>query len=645
MDELLTQFIIEARELVQTAIDDLSALEATPADAATLDNVFRTVHTLKGSTSLFDLPVLHATLHSTEDLLGQVRSGEATLDGVDIDAIVAILEWLDACVDDLEAHGSVGAERLRQAGPLAAALGGDRAPLVPGASPATPASVEWAIDLLARVGKAAAVAFRYRPHPECFFSGDDPIALIARVPGLVHLSIEPAAPWAASNLFDPFRSNLVFEALSTAELCDVEAVFRLVPDQAEIVPLAASAVPPVAESAADETRPEAARGLRVDPARIDALLDLVGELMTAKNGMAGLASAANDLPGGADIARRIVATQRHLDSLTSALHGGVLQTRMVPVGHAFRRLPRLVRDLSRRLGKPVELVIQGETIEADKTIVDELFEPLLHLLRNAMDHGVESTPERHAAGKPTAARLDLQVETEGDRLTVSLSDDGRGIDPEAIRSSAVGKGIVTANHAAALDDRQALDLLFAAGFSTAKTVSDLSGRGVGLDAVRTSVARLGGSVGLNSRLGQGTTTVLQLPISFAMRQLLIVSVGSERYGVPLQSVTEIVRLRRDAVTPIRDNRAFVLRDRTVPLLSLSSLLGMPDTAQAEEMTVLVVAIAGQRVGIIVDSLAERIETITRPLGGLLTGMPGLDGTTVLGNGQVLLVLDMPRLIQ
>jgi len=262
-----------------------------------------------------------------------------------------------------------------------------------------------------------------------------------------------------------------------------------------------------------------------------------------------------------------------------------------------------------------------------------------------MDHGIEAAAERSSACKPATARLTLKVVAATDTIVVSLTDDGRGIDPEAVRAAAIRKGIVSAERATTLAERDVLDLLFAARFSTAAAVSDLSGRGVGLDAVRTDVKRLGGTVSLTSRLGQGTTMMLRLPTSFAMTQLLIVSVAGERYGVPIASVAETVRVNPKDVTPIRDNRAFVLRDRTVPLLALSALLGLPDTAPGEEMTVLVLAVADQRVGIVVDAIAERVETITRPLGGLLTGVPGIAGTSVLGTGQVLLVLDIAELIR
>lgn len=645
MDELLVQFIVEARELVQAAIDDLFVLEREPENAGRLDSAFRAVHTLKGATGLFDMAALQSVLHRAEDNLGRVRSGSAALDGAQVDAVIAALEWIDNCVDDIESNGAVGTALLHRAEPLKAALGSDANTPKPNDA-RSDRSIGWALVLAEKIGGRPALALRYRPHPECFFNGDDPIARIGSVPSLLHVSITPREPWPAPDRFDPYRSNLIFEALSGAPLADIETIFRLVPDQVEIVPLGAALASQSEEALTAPVTADATRSLTVDPARIDALLDVVGELMTTKNRVGSLISAAGALPNGAELARSIAATQKDLDRLVGSLYGAVLQTRMVPVSHAFRRLPRMVHDLAHRLGKPTELVTEGGTIEADKTIVDNLFEPLLHLVRNAMDHGIESPADRFAAGKSANAKLLLQVRRQGDQAIVSLVDDGRGVDPDAIRAVAIRKGLITADQAARLDDAAAMQLLFAAGFSTSATVNDLSGRGVGLDAVRSVVMRLGGMVDLASVRGTGTTIAMRLPVRFAMTQLMIVSVAHERYGVPMHSVVETVRVRQADITPIRGNRAFVLRDRTIPLLYLSSLLGLTeDVTPPDELTVLVLAIGDQHVGIAIDAIAERLETITRPLSGLVTGVRGIAGTTIMGDGRVLLVLDAAGLIQ
>lgn len=646
MDELMAQFIVEARELVQAAIDDLFVLAAEPGNAERVNSAFRSVHTLKGSVALFDMAPLQSVLHRAETNLDRVRSGARAIDREQIDALVAVLEWIDACVDDVERQQFIGPDLLESARRFDAALdpdaGGDRSAENDDAE----ASAAWARALASSVDVACTVALRYTPHPECYFSGDDPVAVLSRVPQLTYLSFSPRDPWPSPDRYDPFRANLVFEALSAAPPSDVAAVFQLVPDQVEIVPIGASRQPSAVDADPDTPRGDGARSLRIDSARLDALLLTVGELMTIKNGFGELAAGARALQGGGELARAIAATQKQLDQVVGTLYGDVLQTRMVPVAQAFRRLPRVVHDLARRLDKPADLVIVGDDIGADKTIVDQLFEPMLHIVRNAMDHGVETPAERSACGKPAKAKLLLEVARQGEQIVLRFSDDGRGIDPATLRAAAVRRNVVSAEQASRLDDRAALELLFHAGFSTAAEVSDLSGRGVGLDVVRAEVNRLGGTVEIGSRIGRGTEVAMRLPLSFAMTQLLVLSVAGERYGVPLADVAETVRLNRKDILPVRENQAFLLRDRVVPLLSLVSLLGLPENrVAAPDVTVLVLALGQGRVGVTVDAIAERVEMVTKPLEGLLSGAPGIAGTTVLGDGQVLLVLDMAELIQ
>jgi two-component system chemotaxis sensor kinase CheA len=303
-----------------------------------------------------------------------------------------------------------------------------------------------------------------------------------------------------------------------------------------------------------------------------------------------------------------------------------------------------VRETAARLGKATDLVIEGDSVEADREIVEDLFEPLLHLLRNALDHGIETEAERLAAGKPARATVTLRARQRGEQVEVELVDDGRGIVPGRIAQAAVSKGLLTAADAAGLSEMAALQLLFLPGFSTAESVSDLSGRGVGLDAVKTAVQRLGGRVDLSSVPGTGTVFRLSLPVSFSMSRLMVVTVGGERYGIPIEAIIETIKLNADAVQPVRSGQAFVLRDRTIPLLHLGRLLQMPPTVAAGDLRVLVVQAGDERIGIAVDTIAERTETLMRPLSGLLRGVPGIAGTTLLGDGKVLLVLDLETLI-
>lgn len=318
---------------------------------------------------------------------------------------------------------------------------------------------------------------------------------------------------------------------------------------------------------------------------------------------------------------------------------------MLPLRDALRGLPLAVRDLSVRLGKDVAFTIHEDGVEADKAVVDGLFEPLLHVVRNAVDHGLEPEAERLAAGKPARGQLDLRVQRTGDRLTIAIADDGRGIDPQTIRRVARERGVRSAEMLSALADSEVVDLIFAPGFSTAGAVTDISGRGVGMDAVRAAVERLGGSVGVESVPGRGTTIRLSLPVTVVLSKIMVVRVGDESFGIPMDTVVETARLPRDRIVPIGQGEAFVFRGRTLPLLHLSALLKSAASGRADkDCRVLVVDTGLDLAGIAVDAFGERMDVLLKPMSGLLAGVPGYAGTALRGDGSVLMVLDLPELV-
>ena len=385
--------------------------------------------------------------------------------------------------------------------------------------------------------------------------------------------------------------------------------------------------------------------LRVDQDKIDLLMQLAGELIVAKNSLPFLARKAEQHYGQRDLAREVKEHYAVIDRITQSLQGAVMSVRMMPVGQVFQRFPRLVRDLARQLGKQVNLVITGEETEAEKNVIESLFDPLLHMVRNSLDHGIEPVELRRAAGKPETALLALRARQEGDQVIIEIEDDGRGIDPARIRAKAQERGLRSAAALEAMNDAAVLDLIFAPGFSTAERVSDLSGRGVGMDVVRSAVQAAGGHVELTSTLGQGARARLALPLSMAVTSVMTVTLGGRAFGVPMQAVLETVRLPHARLTAIRSATAFVLRGQVVPLYRLAELLGVTDAPDEDGlMAVLVVQIGAHPVGIGIGEFGEVIEVILKPMTGIMRGVPGYSGTALLGDGSVLPVLHLAALL-
>lgn len=625
-DELFEEFLLEGRELTARAAEELSRLAGDGANRAALDGLFRAVHTLKGSAALFDAPELTALFHRVETRLEAARRG-GVLDAAGRATQERALDLADAWFDALDRDGAPS-DRLR------------RETVAFDVAPATADGGRGAADgrpqRLAAGRGDARVSIRYAPSADAYFRGDDPLAVVRGIPGLVGLEIQ--APRAGGD-YDPFQCSVTLHALSAAPIEDVRTATRLVADQVELAELDAPASPAEPSPAAGL----ALRSLRVEAQRLDEVAALVDELVIAKNGLLHQVNVLAAAAGEAGRSRELANSHAGLERLVADLHASVTGLRLVTLSHVFGRLPRQVREISEALGKDVELVVSGDRVAVDKSVVEGLFEPLLHLVRNAIDHGVEAPAVRRESGKRERARLTISAQARGDEVTIDVGDDGAGIDVLHVRRLAVERGLVDADSAERLSDAEAAGLVFAAGFSTAGSVSELSGRGVGMDAVRAAVTQMGGRVTLTNRPGQGLSVRLSLPAHVVLTKILVVKVGDARFGVPLESVVETHRVRPDEVTAIRAGRAYVRRDSVVPLLRLGDLLGLAGRGEAGPFPVLRVSAAGEPVGIQIDAIAERIEAPLRPMGGLLAGYPGVLGTVLQGDGEVLLVLDLAEL--
>jgi two-component system, chemotaxis family, sensor kinase CheA len=735
MNEFVEQFLLESRELVAQATDDLMALEEKPSDRERLDGAFRAFHTLKGAAGIVEFAAMARTLHAAEDILATLRSSARPIASIVLDECLACLDLTSRWLDAMQTTGET---------PPAADIDADG--MIARLVNSMDAEEDWKIadpgptggDWLGRLRVAAGdqfsgalTALRFVPDPEAFFKGEDPLSIIASLPELVLVDLALTNRAVSLETMNTFSCNLQILALAKAPVVEVRNALGAFADRAEFRELARSSVPAggqdylaqltsvleaqiallredglegslgrlasagrtaanallylgrsgpaadlekamataLAQRKADpliaaieralegDTKPEyatnvppvqivAPRALRVDMDRIDALVKLTGELLVVKN---AIGHAAKRIQHGVDPAA-VVSTLRDqhalLDRLASELQVAVLRIRVLPLRTVFRRFPRLVREIAGSVGKTVRLITEGENTEADATIVDALFEPLLHVMRNAVDHGIESPEQRASVGKPVMGTLVLRGLREAENVRIEVEDDGGGIDVDRVRAVAGARGVATAQALAAMRDEQVIDLIFAVGFSTAATVTDLSGRGVGMDSVRTAVERLGGTVTLQSRPRLGTVVSLILPFSLMMTRLMTVEVAGQVFGLPLENVVETTIVGRDLIVPIGSGRAFLLRDRTLPLLDLADTLGIArDVSDQKIAKVVIVSAAGQIGGIEVDRLGERLDVMLKPMEGLLGGMRGVAGTTLLGDGRVLVVLDVQEMLR
>jgi two-component system chemotaxis sensor kinase CheA len=766
MNDLLIQFVAEAGDLLREAGEDLLALERAPDDEGAINRLFRSVHTLKGSSGLFDVQPLTRILHAAEDIFQAVREHQMALTPEMVDLTLKTLDQVGQWIEHLDQTEELPPDAAPIATDMVAELrehfnrGPIEALATPFASKTDASDVTAALDrwfgreAIAGAVKAAReepiTLVSYLPEEGCFFKGEDPLHLAMQIPQLQALGVEERTPWPALYDLNPFNSNLGFHALSTADRPEIETLFRYVPTQVTITELASSvladAAPgaafgltlpavvvailreqidllaldaPAAEMAgrissaarvaanalrfaghpdaaaalepaqaeslavgstvplsgaiASLLRPEVAsasiipdqaasaraglsapneaaerapsRTLRVDQQKVDSLMNLIGELVVAKNSLPFLARRAEHQFGSRELGREIKDQYGVIDRIAQELQGSVMAIRMMPVGQVFQRFPRLVRDLARKLGKQVDLIIEGEDTEADKNVIESLFDPLLHMVRNSLDHGVEAPEQREACGKPRSATIKLLARRDGDQVVIEVVDDGRGIDPEVIKRKAYERGLIEEARLAAITDDEATMLVFAAGFSTAESISDVSGRGVGMDVVRNAVEKAGGRIAMTSVKGAGTTVRIELPLSMAVSRVMTVALGKSLFGVPMDLIEGIVKVPRSEVVRIKSSEAFVLRDRVVPLVRLTQLLDMPEeVAAGEEIAVLVVRVNGQIVGLGISAFGEGMEVILKPLEGMLAKIAGYAGTALLGDGRVLLVLDLKELI-
>jgi two-component system chemotaxis sensor kinase CheA len=590
--EFIAEFLIESSENLDQLDKDLLALEADPADPQRLASVFRTVHTIKGNSGFFGFSKLGAIAHSGEHLLGKLRDGKLRLDGPVAAVLYAMVDAIRSILQAIEATGTEGDSDYRDLSRSLAAVAEQPQAAAPEAAAAAPPAQPVAVPV--------AVAQPEPPAPS---------------PAPV---VTPEAPPPTPAPAEQTR-----------------------PPGPPVAPTAATPAGPVASA---ETT------VRVDVDLLASILDLVGELVLARNQLRSIDS---DDPAVQACAQRI-------NAVTNALQETAVKTRLQPVEHVFSRFPRTVRDLAVSCGKEVQLVIDGADTELDRSLIESIRDPLTHLIRNSVDHGIEPPDARAAAGKPRAGRLSLRAFNESGRVTIEVSDDGAGIAFEKVREKAVARGLVSAAEAAAMSPERVLQFIFEPGFSTAAQVTSVSGRGVGMDVVRTNIEAIGGTVDIHSTPGAGTTVRVHVPLTLAIMPALVVRCGSERFAIPQSAVGELVPVTRDRHGPriegLAEAPVMRVRGRLVPILFLDQFLGIRQTtACRDEGTVVLVRVDDREFGLVVDGMQSRADQfrcrdlldaaslstiVVKPIGGLLAGLGLYSGATVLGDGGVVLILDL-----
>lgn len=590
--ELLEGFLQETAELLEKLDDDLVALEKATDDTDLMNRIFRSIHTVKGASSFLGFDLLVRVTHKTEDVLNRLRKGELIVTPEIMDVILEATDLVKTLVADIKGGDIIDREIDETINKLIPLL------------TMTVASAE----------ESASVT-----------EADEPSAPPAE---------EVPQPEAAARTGSGESASAPQEQQPAPTPAPPPAVNRPVPEAPK-----KAALPKAGEKGGDDLSDNST--VRVDVKRLDDLMNQVGELVLERNRMIQLNQ---DLQGGTSdevaFGEEFGKLTKRMNFVTSELQMQVLKMRMIPVEKVFKKFPRIVRSLARDLGKEVDLQIFGEETELDRSVVDEIGDPLIHLIRNAMDHGLETPADRMAAGKSGTGTLVLSAVHEGNSIIISIKDDGRGIDTERVGQKAIEKGLITPEQLSLMSQREMFDLIFLPGFSTKDKASDLSGRGVGMDVVKTNIKKLNGLIEIKSEQGQGSEFILRLPLTLAIIQSLLVDVEGEVYSIPLASVLETLRVDQREFHVIGGQEVLKLRDMVLPLIRLEQVFKVQRATEANDFCyVVVIGAADKRVGLVVTRLVGQQEVAIKSLGNYLANVPGIAGSTILGDGRVTLIID------
>ncbi len=642
LQEIMEDFLIEAFEMNEQLDQDLVELEHNPEDLDLLNRIFRVAHTIKGSSSFLNLNILTHLTHNMEDVLNRARKGEIKITPDIMDVVlrsIDLMKTLLVTIRDTGSDTNNGKENeIEEAVKQLQAITSQN---LEGAKERTKEAPqkenekevkEENIENKAKAPTAENPASDnpLADEPDLDYTNMSAEEVEAEIERLLNKRQEADKER---------RAQKKQEAKPKQEVAPTKETPKTETPKAPKTETKAKAKADTEENKAPSIGVE--QTVRVDVRRLDHLMNLIGELVLGKNRLIRIYSDVEERYDGEKFLEELNQVVSSISAVTTDLQLAVMKTRMQPVGKVFNKFPRMVRDLSRELGKSIELIIEGEETELDKSIVEEIGDPLIHIIRNSCDHGIEPLEERRRLNKPETGKVQLSAYNEGNHIVIKISDDGKGLDPVMLKEKAIEKGVISERDAEGMSDREAFNLIFKPGFSTAKVVSNVSGRGVGMDVVKTNIEKLNGIIEIDSEVGVGTTQKLKIPLTLAIIQALLVGVQEEYYAIPLSSVLETVRISQDEIYTVDGKSVLRLRDEVLSLVRLSDIFKVDAILESNsDVYVVIIGLADQKIGVIVDYLIGQEEVVIKSLGYYLKNTRGIAGATVRGDGKITLIVDV-----
>ncbi|MBS3014664.1 hybrid sensor histidine kinase/response regulator [Helicobacter pylori] len=643
LQEIMEDFLIEAFEMNEQLDQDLVELEHNPEDLDLLNRIFRVAHTIKGSSSFLNLNILTHLTHNMEDVLNRARKGEIKITPDIMDVVlrsIDLMKTLLVTIRDTGSDTNNGKENeIEEAVKQLQAITSQN---LEGAKE-TSGTKEAPKEIKEEIKEKTKEEVKANKTPTAENpASDNPLA------------DEPDLDYA--NMSTEEVEAEIERLLNKRQEADKERRAQKKQEaKQEVTPTKETPKTETPKAPKTETKAKAKadteenkapsigveQTVRVDVRRLDHLMNLIGELVLGKNRLIRIYSDVEERYDGEKFLEELNQVVSSISAVTTDLQLAVMKTRMQPVGKVFNKFPRMVRDLSRELGKSIELIIEGEETELDKSIVEEIGDPLIHIIRNSCDHGIEPLEERRRLNKPETGKVQLSAYNEGNHIVIKISDDGKGLDPVMLKEKAIEKGVISERDAEGMSDREAFNLIFKPGFSTAKVVSNVSGRGVGMDVVKTNIEKLNGIIEIDSEVGVGTTQKLKIPLTLAIIQALLVGVQEEYYAIPLSSVLETVRISQDEIYTVDGKSVLRLRDEVLSLVRLSDIFKVDAILESNsDVYVVIIGLADQKIGVIVDYLIGQEEVVIKSLGYYLKNTRGIAGATVRGDGKITLIVDV-----